>query len=253
MEGYRRLVHAHGVGHAVIEADIVDAGILRGISEQEFVRAVVGARITGCRRHGKWLIIESSGPAIVVHFGMTGSLHWSGDDESAPAQRWERVALSFTHGTLHYCDKRRLGGIWVTSADDVQSVTRPLGPDVAGISTATLTTQLRSRRGSIKAGLLAQDVVAGLGNTLSDEVLWRARIHPARKIAAMTAADYRRLRNAIAAAVTASFVHGRIPRTQRWLAGARLLPSPCPRCSGPLRLTTIAGRTSAWCPHCQPE
>ena len=108
------------------------------------------------------------------------------------------------------------------------------------------------RRGAIKAALMDQRLVAGVGNLMSDEILWRARVHPSTPVRSLGSRARGRLYDALHAVVGESVRYGRVPHGERWLTrvrddrGAR-----CPRCRTPLRRSTIAGRTACWCPRCQ--
>ena len=126
------------------------------------------------------------------------------------------------------------------------------GPDASAVSLTELATRLAGRRGAIKPLLMDQRVVAGLGNMLSDEILWSARIDPARRASTLSAGDVRRLGNSARDVTRRAVKAGRIPRTRSWLSSQRNHPDPvCPRCQGPIERRTISGRTSLWCPDCQ--
>jgi formamidopyrimidine-DNA glycosylase len=104
----------------------------------------------------------------------------------------------------------------------------------------------------VKAALMDQRLLAGVGNLLSDEILWRARIHPQTAVGRLDARRRTRLYDALRAAVGESSRYGRVPHGARWLTRVRDDPdAACPRCGTRLRRTTVAGRTACWCPRCQ--
>ena len=154
---------------------------------------------------------------------------------------------------LRYRDVRKLGGLWIArDAAELADIIGVQGPDASVASFAELAERLADRRGAIKPLLMDQRVVAGLGNMLSDEILWHAGIDPARRASTLAAADVRRLRNSVRDVTRRAVKAGRIPRTRSWLSSQRGDPAPvCPRCEGPIERRTISGRTSLWCPHCQ--
>jgi formamidopyrimidine-DNA glycosylase len=156
-------------------------------------------------------------------------------------------------GELRYNNMRRFGGIWLArDADERDQVTGPLGPDAATIQQDEFEQLVAGRRGGVKAALMDQRLIAGVGNLLSDEILWRACIHPAKSVAKLTAARRRRLYDALRAAVGESIRYGRVPHGQRWLTRVRDdRNAACPRCGTTLRRATVAGRTACWCPRCQ--
>jgi formamidopyrimidine-DNA glycosylase len=95
-----------------------------------------------------------------------------------------------------------------------------------------------------------QRLLAGVGNLLSDEILWRARVHPETPVRSLSATRTRRLHDALRAAVGESIRYGRVPHGQRWLTRVRdERDAACPRCGSPLRRATVAGRTAVWCPR----
>jgi len=184
---------------------------------------------------------------------MTGSLIWapSRDDDA----RFERVVLDVGRGRLIYRDQRKLRGLWLADGDDaIAEVIGPQGPDALSLTGSRLTDRLRGHRASLKALLMNQHILAGLGNMLSDEVLWRARIHPARRFCDLDASECRRLDRSLQQVLRASVREAMIPRGSRWLNSQRSAADPrCPRCHGELCTSRIGGRTSYWCPICQPS
>jgi formamidopyrimidine-DNA glycosylase len=108
------------------------------------------------------------------------------------------------------------------------------------------------RRGRVKALLMKQDVLAGVGNLLADEALWRARIHPGREANRLSRRRMDELHRALQDVIGQSNRRGRIPPDPGWLTGVRDdRKSKCRRCGTGLRWSTISGRTACWCPRCQ--
>jgi len=128
------------------------------------------------------------------------------------------------------------------------------GPDALDIDLRTLRRALDNRRGSLKRTLMDQSVISGLGNLLTDEICWRAGLHPARRLGDLDDGDVRRLHNAMKRVLRTAVRHARVPGLPRWLTRVRDDPDPgCPRCGTRLRRSRIGGRTSVWCPRCQPS
>jgi formamidopyrimidine-DNA glycosylase len=120
------------------------------------------------------------------------------------------------------------------------------------VGRAALAEALSGRRGGLKSALMDQSVLAGLGNLLVDEILWRARLHPSRPARGLGDDETRRLHSALRRAVRDSAKAGHVPDRPSWLTGHRDTPDPhCPRCHTALRRSRVAGRTTVWCPHCQ--
>ena len=251
VEGFRRHLARHAEGRRIERVEVLDAEIVRNRRPQGLGRALKGRRFAAPRRHGKWLIAPIGEVELLLHFGMTGELRWS--RERGDRHRHDRVVFVCEGGELRYRNMRRFGGIWIVrDAGERERVTGTLGPDAAGLDREAFDGLLAGRRGSVKALLMDQRRLAGLGNLLSDEVLWRARIHPATPVRRLDARRRTRLHDALRAAVAESTRYGRVPHGERWLTRVRDdRAASCPRCGAGLRWSTIAGRTSCWCPRCQ--
>ncbi len=180
---------------------------------------------------------------------MTGHLTWADDAEHR--DRHDRAIFVADGGELRYNNMRRFGGIWLARDEGERAeVTGPLGPDAASVDRDEFERRLAGRRGALKPWLMDQRHLAGIGNLLSDEILWRARIHPAAPVAKLGRARRDRLYAALNDAVSDSIPFGLIPRQPGWLTAVRDDPDGvCPRCGARLRHGTIGGRTACWCPR----
>ncbi|HXF57459.1 MAG TPA: DNA-formamidopyrimidine glycosylase family protein [Actinomycetota bacterium] len=250
VERLRRAFRAHASGRTV-ERVWADPAVLRNVGPRELQEALRGRTFGEPGRHGKWLIGWTDGPALLLHFGMTGGLVWSGDE---PARhRHDRMGIGFVGGgELRYRDQRKLGGVWLAGEpDEVAAHLAALGPDALAVPEPELARRLSRRRGSLKAALLDQTVVAGVGNLVADEALWRARLHPERPVPSLAPEERRRLARALQRVLVGLVERG---PGRGWLLAVRDLPGvACPRCRGPLQRTRVAGRTSVFCPRCQPR
>lgn len=251
VEGFRALLAEHAMGHRVERVDVADAGVLRGTTARQLNDGLRGNRFARPERHGKWLIARTDGPAVLLHFGMTGRLQWL--DSSAPPDRHDRVTFVTSAGELRYRDMRKLQGITLArNRREEDRVLAGLGPDALGVTSQELDHILNGRRGAIKATLINQKVIAGLGNLLADEILWRARIHPRRPARRLTAQERHELHGHMRRVLRASVRAACVPPRPSWLTGARgQRPPRCPRCCAPLCRSRIGGRTTVWCPQCQ--
>lgn len=254
VEGFRRFFARHAQGRRVIRVTAPDPQVLRGTSVQGLGRALHGRRFAAPRRHGKWLFAPTDdGPVVALHFGMSGRLEWSSDGSGR--HRHDRLVFVLDTGELRVSSMRKLGGAWLARHErDLADITGPLGPDAKTATREQLAGLLAERRGGVKSALMDQAVVAGPGNLVVDETLWRARVHPARPAASLSAdelaATHRSLREVLEDAVP----RGRVPRDDDWLTGVRDVADPrCPRCGAAVRSDTVAGRSTRWCPDCQPE
>jgi formamidopyrimidine-DNA glycosylase len=253
VEDFRKVFESCATGQAVRRVEVRDAGVLHGVSARGLSDALKGRRFAAPERRGKWLLARTDdGPTLVVHFGMTGRLVCAEPEDAVETH--DRVLFDLDSGhQLRYRDQRKLKGLWLAHDEaGVEHVTGPLGPDAMTVGREEFEKVLESRRGKIKSALTDQSVLAGLGNLLSDEILWQARIRPDRETRELTEADRSGLYSAMRSTLRRAVDAGRVPPRDSWLTGRRDDPDPvCPRCGNPLRRTRLAGRTAVWCPHCQ--
>ena len=252
VEGFKRVLAGHAVGRRIERVDVHDSGVLRGVTARELDSNLRGRQFIEPLRHGKWLIARTGGPAVLMHFGMTGNLRWT--DREAPDEPYDRASFVTGAGELRYRDMRKLQGITLAEDDsEVNRLLAPLGPDALNVKPDEFSRRLRDRRAAVKSALIDQQVIAGLGNLLADEILWRARIHPRRPARSLTAHELRTLYTQMRRVLRVSVSAGCVPARPSWLTGVRDQRTPhCPRCGTALCRLRIGGRTTIWCPHCQP-
>jgi formamidopyrimidine-DNA glycosylase len=256
IELYRRSLGGI-VGRQVAAVHAPDAWYLKhGVEAGELRAALVGRVVVDVRRRGKLLLVDLADDAgsvadvvLGLRFGMTGrpildgglaplTLEYSsGRDDRI----WDRFALDFTDGgQLRINDPRRLGGV------ELEPDEGRLGPDAFTITRAELRRALQSRA-PLKAVLLDQQRIAGIGNMIADECCWRAGIDPARPAGSLTDAEVARLHRALRAALAAMLAAGGSHRG-RLEVGLRVRGAVCPKDGTPLQRRTIGGRTTYSCP-----
>jgi formamidopyrimidine-DNA glycosylase len=251
VEHARGILSRHATGRRIEGAVTTDEGILRNVSAVDLDRALRGQRFEEPERHGKWLLAWTTGPAALIHFGMTGELI----PASGPAgrHRHDRVIFELDRGELRYRNMRKLGGVWLAhDREEAAAILGPLGPDAMDVDRRRFRVLLGRRRGKVKAALMDQRLVAGIGNLLADEALWRAGIHPARRIEDLGPEERERLFDAVRPVVRTSVERfDRLP--SGWLIHVRGRPdAACPRCGTRLGRTVVGGRTTYFCPKHQP-
>lgn len=262
VEGFRTVLR-RATGHRIDAVDVEDEGVLRDVSADALRDTASGRAFGTGRRHGKWLIAplrepgrrhRADEPSIVFHFGMTGELIWCPGDPGEP-HRHDRVVFATEAGQLRFHDMRKLQGVRLAAGDEaVGDLLSGTGPDAATISLDELRGRLNTTRRQVKAALIDQSAVAGLGNLLADEILWRARIPPRAATRDLTDDDWRRLHRRTRSTVRAAIPTGRVPPRGSWLTGHRDESTPtCPRCGTQLRLERVGGRATVWCPRCQQD
>lgn len=251
VERYRRTAE-RAVGRTIDDAPALDPFGLRH-ADPEAVRAQLrGTTVEGARRIGKLLLLDTDGPVIGLRFGMTGRLLVDGTADvdgllyggGGDDPHWDRFVLTFADGgDLRIRDPRRLGGL------ELDPDPSRLGVDAASITTARLAAALAGSRTSLKARLLDQRRVAGLGNLLVDETLWRAGIDPARPAGELADDEVARLAAAIVDTVADLTARGGSHTGD--LQVVRQRGATCPRDGVPLDRRAVGGRTTYSCPRHQ--
>jgi len=244
---------AEVIGRTVSAVDADDAWYLKGgTTRAELEAELVGVVITGIRRVGKLLLLDTNGPVLGLRFGMTGRLLVDGagpiDSLEYASRRndpkWIRFSLSFDGGRrMSINDPRRLGGV---ELDPDES---RLGPDAASVSLAELMSRLSCSSATLKAVLLDQKRVAGLGNLLVDETLWRAGLAPGRRARDLDAVEWSLLHEKIGETITVLRARGGSHTGD--LQTARLPGASCPMDGAPLVHNSTGGRSTYWCPQHQ--
>ena len=242
VEGFRREARK-AAGRRIEHVEVIDATLLRGGKRA----AVEGRRFGEPMRHGKWLIFPAGDAEVLMHFGMTGRLDWA--PRRCERHRHDRIVFVCRGGELRYRNMRKFGGVWLWRQSREQ-VTGPLGPDATEVDRERFAELLANRRGTVKHTLMDQTLIAGLGNLMVDEVAWRARVDPRRKVSELSSRRLERLWHAMDEVVRDSLPTGRVPPAEGWLTGARdARTARCPRCGTRLRRAAVAGRTTVWCPR----
>ena len=251
------------VGRTVVAARVPSKKALKEPKPARFAEQIVGARFTGVRRRAKHLILETDRGALLVHLRLTGDLHVV--DARAEPPRFVRVGLDLDDGhALVFTDGRHLGEVRLV-ADPAPHLV-DLGPEpLADDFTVDVLARALTGKRAIKAVLLDQSVVAGVGNIYADESLFRARIWPGKRADKLTKDEVKGLHAGIRASLTQSIDElaaddGDIAwRYEERRGGKSASPfqvydragEPCRRCKTKLKALKVAGRTTVVCPKCQ--
>lgn len=222
---------------------------------EAFRRRLRGRSITDVRRRGKYLLFELTGDlTLAVHLRMTGDFEIARAD--APVHRHTRVIFTVDGAELRFIDLRRFGHMDLLTPAQLERFRglRGLGiePLDAAFTLAAFRALVETRRLGLKALLLRQDLIAGIGNLYADEILWQARLHPARTTDALHPRQIALLHRTIRRVLDRAIRHlSRYRRPIGVFLDAREHHAHCPRGHGVLRIARIAGRTTYYCPRCQ--
>lgn len=255
------------VGSRIERAEVVDASLVEQPSSEEFVRRLEGARMKDARRRAKHLIVElDSGDALVLQLKIGGQLLLVPPVEE-PASALMLVLDLDGGRRLFLRDQTGFTRARVLDAEGIEARLSALGPEPFGdaFSAEYLRAKLSSRKVQIKAALLDQKVVSGIGNIYVDEILYDARLHPRRKSNTLTEGEWGALYAAINKNLAAGIEHRgttvRLYRDvldrpgdhQNYLRVFEKHGEPCPECEGMIVREKVGGRPTHFCPACQSE
>ena len=254
-------------GRTLERVEILDGRLTRPELPEVVAAELVGERVADVRRRGKYLILAfESGRHLLVHLRMTGSFQHPASDAADPHRR---AVVTLDDGSwVAYRDVRRFGTWLLLEPGELEDyLAARIGgePFDAAFTTASFARALEGRRAPVKAALLDQKAVAGVGNIYADEALWRARIHPLTPAGDLERRAVGRLRRAVREALELGIARqGATLRDYRDPGGengAMQLEfrvygrdgEPCERCGTPIAKTRAAGRGTWFCPACQPS
>ncbi len=252
IEMYRRDAD-RTVGRTISDVHPHDPQYVKNADHRALATILVGRVVDGTRRRGKLLLVDlRHGPTLGMRFGMTGRLLVDGaatiekleysSGRNDPA--WDRFEIMFEDGGgLAIRDPRRLGSVTLDPDED------GLGPDAWTVDLAGLRAALSPSRAALKARLLDQQRLAGLGNLLTDEVLWRSGLKPDREAGSLSPVEMQTLHGQMRSVLDELFDRGGSHRGD--LQDERHRDGRCPADGAPLRRDTVGGRTSYWCPEHQ--
>ena len=273
VESARAAIERAALRRVVADVDDSDPYECRPHRPGQIAAALRGRELTAAHRRGKAMWCTTSGrdddapdagatgPELGLHLGMSGRLVITGADgqpveggdrlggryASAAAMAaehpgWVRFAIAFADGgSLRLVDPRRLGRARLDPDVDA------LGPDAAEVGREEFRRRVGHGRTAVKARLLDQSVVAGVGNLLADQTLWEARIDPRRRVDTLDEADLDHLRVVLRRATRAAIDRGGVHTGE--IIAHRAEGGRCPRCGAPMQRGTVGGRTTWWCPR----
>ena len=262
VETARRLIADRALHRRIEDVDDSDSYVSRPHSPGELRSALMGRSLTAAHRRGKTIWLETSGtggpaapggPELGIHLGMTGRIVVTSSDGTVaeggdppryyarpPKAEWSRFTLTFADGgSLVLLDPRRLGRVRLNP--DIGA----LGPDAMQVTPAEFRAIITRGTIAVKARLLDQSKIAGIGNLLADEILWQAKVSPLARTGSLSAAQVNRLYRALRSVLESATAQGGA-HTGRMIA-ARHPGGTCPRDGAPMVHGTVGGRSTWWC------
>ncbi len=261
VETARQLIADEALHRRIVAVDDADTFVCRPHAPGELRDALTGRTLTAAHRRGKTIWLETSGlresaepgPDLGIHLGMGGRIvvtsadgrtaeggDWARRDAQPRKAEWSRFTLRFADGgSLVLFDKRRLGRVWLNPSIDA------LGPDAAEVTAAEFRDLITKGSIAVKARLLDQSKIAGVGNLLADEVLWQARISPSAPTGSLRRKDADRLYQAVESVLESAIAKGGAHTGD--VIAARHPGGTCPRCGAEMRHGTVGGRSTWWC------
>lgn len=230
---------------------------------QGFCEGVCGRVIRGLARRGKYLLFGLDDSLLVVHLRMTGALVYSQDPAAVPSRHTHVILRLEDGGEVRFQDQRRFGRLWLERDGSVPQGLTKLGPDPFEIDEAGFLLRVRASRRPVKAVLLDQEVVSGVGNIYADEALYAAGIHPSRPAFSLADEEASRLYRAVREILRLAIAHGgttfsdyrdglgRPGGNAANLTVYRQEGGRCRRCGGIIVRLRVGGRTARCCPGCQ--
>lgn len=247
----KQYLDATALHQQIEEVEVRDTLVLSDITSEALRNGLRSHTLESSRRHGKYLFAEISEDGwLLLHFGMSGDLdYFKGRD----APEYTQVLLSFTNGYhLAYTSRRKLGMVGIVEAVEEFVEEQDLGPDALSpdFDLAAFRDALSGRRGMVKSTLMNQEIMAGIGNVYSDEILFQAGVHPRTAVNDLreeTVKDlYRAMQDVLQTAIDCKAKPDEMPAT--YLIRHRQEDADCPRCGGRVKRVDVSGRSGYYCP-----
>lgn len=253
--GFKQYLDATSLHQPIARTSVRAKDLLAGVSPRKLSAVMKGHALNATTRHGKFLFakIDKNG-WLVLHFGMTGELTYF--EEPADEPQYAAVTWRFENGRhLSYISRRKLGRVGLTNDLDAFIAGESLGPDALSdeFDADRFVAALDGRTGLLKAALMNQSIMAGIGNVWADEILFQAGVHPEVSVNDLDKKElpdvYRVMRRVLRVGAEKGGTLEKLPRG--YFLPHREGDGECPKCGGDIQTITVSGRTTHFCPKCQ--
>lgn len=263
VETIKNELSPHVIGRTITNVTLLWEKMLRQPSADEFYSGISGQKITGLSRRGKYLVFQlEEGSYLIIHLRMSGSLLIG---KSEPP-KYTRAIIHLDDGSnIFFCDPRKFGKLQLVKDSNIVLCKLGIEPLTSAFTPEVLHSILKKRKAPVKAILLEQNLIAGIGNMYADEALFASGIHPLRPANSLSQAEVTRLHNAIQSVLKKAISNkgasvntyfrpdGEKGTAHSHFNVAHLSGKPCPACKTPIKRIRIRQRGSYFCPKCQPE
>lgn len=256
VEVFKRYIDSTSLHQRITDLQVNDDYVLKNIDRDAFENRIVGQSFRETHRHGKYLFLQMNGNhELLLHFGMTGFPKYFKKGDSQPD--YPRILITFENGyQLAYDCKRKLGEVRIVEnyRDYIEDL--GLGPDAIDeeLDFESFKQRFGDRHGMIKSALMNQEIIAGIGNVYSDEILFQAGIHPKSNVQNLDGDDWRNIYEVMHEVCETSIdcQANRNLLPDHYILSNREENADCPKgCNDSLQITHVSGRTTYFCPNCQ--
>jgi len=250
VEIFKRYFDQHALNQVIKKVEVRSPELVVDVNPRTLERSLEGQEFVSSRRYGKYLFSQlDNDQYLIMHFGMTGYLHYFREESS----KYPRMLISFQNGFhLAFDDARKFGKLGLTPDPDQFIAGKGLGEDALEIKFKTFQELFPGRRGMIKPLLLNQNFIAGIGNLYADEILYQCGLHPETPAHHLSRTDIRTLYYQMRRVLEKAIQYQDRPQDfpESYLLSHRYPGGQCPE-GGPLEVTKVGGRTSYYCPERQ--
>ncbi len=256
VEIFRQYIDLNALHQAIEDVEVLTSTILKGVSPERLADTLRKNSFEETRRHGKHLFIRlQENGWLTMHFGLTGYIRYFKDRSEEPP--YDRLLIKFSRGGyLAYASQRKLGRIELIGSVEDYIRQHGLGPDAMSRSldfSAFKKALSSARRSTVKAALMDQSLIAGIGNVYSDEIMYQSNIHPSRKMSQLDEPMMKRLFTKTKHVLRKAIEYRADPRKfpESWITPYRRSRRKFAGCVGPIESIKVSGRTSYFCPQSQ--
>lgn len=252
VEVIKQKIDSTSLRKTINRVEVKDDQVLN-VSAQTLRKYVESKQFETTQRLGKYILTDlGSDKWLAMHFGMTGNVGYQEKDEDYP--KYARVVFHFSEdGILAYTTRRKLGSIDVIDDPGQFKQKKNLGEDALEVDYQSFQSLIKNKRSMIKTALMDQNMIAGIGNVYSDEILYQCKIHPETKTTELNEDQIRDLHNSMQRIFKTS-INNKADADQmpdRYLISHRDESEDCPECGGKVKRIEVSGRGCYICPGCQ--